>query len=72
MAEMPTNVFIVLDPNGKPWSDTVATTEDGAKTLFVRGWLTGWRLGITDIWHIWNAAKATGYQIRRLPIGGAL
>lgn len=71
MAEMPSDVFMILDPNGKPWADTVATTEDGAKALFVKSWLTGWRLGITDIWCIWNAARATGYQVRRLPIADA-
>jgi len=68
MAEIPTEVFLVIGQDGKPWTDTVATTEHGAQTRFVKDWLSVFRVETMDVYHVWNMAKRSGFTMKRLAI----
>lgn len=64
------SIFVVMDPKGKVWSDTVATTIQSCQVNFAKAFHSGWPVAIDYhlAWSIWGVYERIGFKIEEIEL----
>lgn len=66
--EKPLTIYIVTDPKGKLWQDTVATTYDQCRINFVKCICGFWNIAVDYSLYsaFWSAFERVGFEIKEI------
>lgn len=68
MSKKQLTIYIVTDPKGKLWQDTVATTYDQCRINFAQAFLGAWKVPIDYSLYspLWSAFERVGFEIKEI------